>query len=732
MVITHNLKAMNSQRQLSIVSGTVSKNAEKLSSGYKINRAADDAAGLSISEKMRRQIRGLTKATENAEDGISMVQIADGALSEVQDMLQRMNELCVQAANGTNAISDRQNIQDEVSQLITEIDRVAETTKFNETYLLNGSLSKGGRGVYNLAINNRKFEAIKDKYFDDKERIRREEEERRRKREEETWTALNGEYAGQKVSAETVANTKGIKLVYIQDQVITTQIPGQDANIPNAGATADGYADLKNKLQNEIVPNAVEEIIKAYAPAFDFLKGSSIGIGLRLAHTGDPVSGGGKLEKDTLAYVGIGHWSYADDTVLDNRLYYQLCVNLDNTNQGNLTDQIRNELEVTIVHEMMHAFMDEALTNGMIGVVNGKDDQSDQFPKWFKEGMAQTAAGGYYDHNDWVNGGLKINPGSSLSDIQTALQNDPIGGGSNASNYGSGYLACMYLGYLAGNKALSATGIKSGLAKILGDIRGGESLQEVIKKLTGETTIGAFEAGFAGNTRVQQFVQDLTKLVDKGTGGVVGDLKKTDNILDDTNNPGVSLFRLDIKNDTVVNDYPKDYEVFVGGSATNVGKGGSTGVTGGSVPWDKPLQIAAGRKTITGFGSAIHAGTDADMNNKIHIYIDAMDAASIGVDQVDVRTEDLATLSIERVGLALSMVSAQRSELGACQNRLDHTISNLDNVVENTTASESQIRDSDMAKEMVAYSNANILQQAGQAMLAQMNQSSQGVLSLIA
>ena len=172
MVITHNLKAMNNQRQLSIVSGTVSKNAEKLSSGYKINRAADDAAGLSISEKMRRQIRGLTKATENAEDGISMVQIADGALSEVQDMLQRMNELCVQASNGTNAASDRQNIQDEISQLITEIDRVAETTKFNETNLLDGSLSKGGRGAYNLAINNRKFEAIKKKYEEDKEKAK--------------------------------------------------------------------------------------------------------------------------------------------------------------------------------------------------------------------------------------------------------------------------------------------------------------------------------------------------------------------------------------------------------------------------------------------------------------------------------------------------------------------------------------------------------------------------------
>lgn len=114
MVVAHNLMAENSHRQLSIVGGVLSKTTEKLSSGYRINRAADDAAGLSISEKMRKQIRGLSRAALNAEDGISVVQTADGALEEVHDMLQRMNELCVQAANGTNSSSDRQKIQDEV------------------------------------------------------------------------------------------------------------------------------------------------------------------------------------------------------------------------------------------------------------------------------------------------------------------------------------------------------------------------------------------------------------------------------------------------------------------------------------------------------------------------------------------------------------------------------------------------------------------------------------------
>ena len=138
MVVQHNMQAANASRMLNITSQNQAKSTEKLSSGYRINRAADDAAGLSISEKMRKQIRGLTQASTNAEDGVSAVQTAEGALTEVHSMLQRMNELAVQASNGTNSESDRSSIQDEINQLTTEIDRVAETTKFNETYLLKG------------------------------------------------------------------------------------------------------------------------------------------------------------------------------------------------------------------------------------------------------------------------------------------------------------------------------------------------------------------------------------------------------------------------------------------------------------------------------------------------------------------------------------------------------------------------------------------------------------------
>ena len=141
MVVQHNLTAMNSNRMLGITTSSQAKSTEKLSSGYKINRAADDAAGLAISEKMRRQMRGLTQASSNAQDGISCVQTAEGALSEVHDMLQRMNELAVKAANGTNTTVDRGYIDSEVQALKSEITRVATTTTFNEQCLLDGSFT---------------------------------------------------------------------------------------------------------------------------------------------------------------------------------------------------------------------------------------------------------------------------------------------------------------------------------------------------------------------------------------------------------------------------------------------------------------------------------------------------------------------------------------------------------------------------------------------------------------
>ena len=153
MVVQHNLTAANTNRQLGITTNGLQKSTEKLSSGYKINRAADDAAGLSISEKMRNQIRGLNKASDNAQDGISLVQTAEGALNEVHSMLQRMSELAVQASNGTNASQDRTALDNEVQQLKTEIQRVGTTTQFNKMDILTGEFSSNNEKTLQVGAN---------------------------------------------------------------------------------------------------------------------------------------------------------------------------------------------------------------------------------------------------------------------------------------------------------------------------------------------------------------------------------------------------------------------------------------------------------------------------------------------------------------------------------------------------------------------------------------------------
>ena len=407
MVVQHNLTAMNSNRMLGVTTSTQAKSTEKLSSGYKINRAADDAAGLSISEKMRKQIRGLTQASSNAQDGISAVQTAEGALNEVQDMLQRMNELAVKAANGTNSEDDRNYIQDEVNQLIKEIDRVSTTTKFNETYLLKGD------------------DANKATIAD---------------------------------PAVTVGETK----------------KGDDAN------------------------KAVYTITMGVtAPTTD---GAKSDVTMSLA---------GKTYSVTVE---------AGDT------------------QENIADKFVN-----------------------------------------------------------------------------AINADQLDGGA----------------------------------------------------------IGKFTAAKAGNN--------------------------------------ITL--------------------------TAAKEGADTLIQG-----EKAEFNASGILTLD-----LHVGADSTADNQISVDIKQMSADVLGLKTgkstttaaekdtllVNGSNDDNARKAIDTIASALQEVSKQRSALGAAQNRLEHTIANLDNVVENTTSAESSIRDTDMATEMVKYSNNNILAQAGQAMLAQANQSNQGVLSLL-
>ena len=414
MVVQHNMQAANANRMLNVTTSAQSKSTEKLSSGYRINRAADDAAGLTISEKMRKQIKGLDRASTNAEDGVSAVQTAEGALTEVHSMLQRMNELATQSANGTNSNTDRQAIQDEIDQLTTEIDRVSETTKFNETYLLKGD---GADKAHNVN-----------------------------------------------------AHDAGIDGVTLTD------------------------------------------------------KGDTVDVTLKELKAGDKISIAGK--------------------------------------------------NYTIGAEATDG---QALVDGQAGA----------------------------DGNDAT-----------------------VGNGNTTA----------------------------------GTINDNDSTVITAKK--------AYQLETAEILKASNIGTDTAAAADKNTGTLA--------------------------------------------DATN-----KFTLTKGKVNYNDALSFN------------LHVGADADMTNKITVNIDSMNSAGLGIKGIKADTEQDATYAIDAIADAISTVSSQRSALGAVQNRLEHTINNLDNVVENTTSAESRIRDTDMAEEMVNYSKNNILAQAGQSMLAQANQSNQGVLSLL-
>lgn len=499
MVVQHNMQAMNSNRVLGGTTAAQAKATEKLSSGFRINRAADDAAGLTISEKMRKQIRGLGRASKNAQDGISAVQTAEGALTEVHSMLHRMEELSTQAANGTNSKKDRDAIQSEISQLTTEIDRVSETTMFNETYLLKGDHTKPEKQKYLSAHD----------------------------------AGLEGTLVDNGDGTATFTMNK----LSVGDQV---KIGGKDYII---GDTKDEVKKAVNKAMNN--------------------------------------------------NGGAAYTAKKDDVITVNGVkytYYEAGKNA----AGTATAAGFYTLDPSATQEVKGRTVDEMFKEGADITANGKTFHilDDQKPK----------ANGIDDNNTSI---ISANEAYVLAEKELKVANSI---GDTESHAAVGYI----------------------------DKANGNALKphELDKPTTDQNK-------FTINVA-------LTKV------------------------PETLSFNL-------------------------------------------------------------HVGADADMSNKIGISIDAMNSNFLGIKGLNVSDDSgmAATYAIDAIGDALSRVSAQRSSLGAIQNRLEHTISNLDNITENTTAAESRIRDTDMAAEMVEYSKNNILKQAGTSMLAQANQSTQSVMTLL-
>ena len=523
MVVQHNLTAMNSNRMLGITTKAQAKSTEKLSSGYKINRAADDAAGLAISEKMRKQIRGLTQASSNAQDGISAVQTAEGALTEVQDMLQRMNELAVKAANGTNSSSDRDAIQAEIDQLVTEIDRVSETTKFNETYLLKGDTA-----------------ADKDTAFQYKE----------------------GDVIKQ-------------NLYYVENNTVKTLAAG--TFLTAVDSTKTYYSDSKGDRYG---------IAIASTESNNYVTAETV------------ISTGGKyyVKNSDGEYYIVDSGTKYDAT----QSYY-----VSSGGAGAISSQLM--VTTTVAETQQHYLLKSEVYDSDGNKMNVNKDI----------GSTATDISNYY---------------STLAPVK-------LGGNSVDYNDFSVKSSAQFIDK-DGNEIAA-----NGLDKYL-DNNGKLDPNADLYLKTGE---GVTARKLATQADVDQFVS-----------------------------------------------YTDKFDV--------------------------------GALTLK-----LHVGADATTNNQISIDIKSMSAKAIGVNGLKVNGEDdtNALNAIETIKAALNKVSDQRAALGAVQNRLEHTINNLDNVVENTTSAESQIRDTDMATEMVRYANNNILAQAGQSMLAQANQSNQGVLSLL-
>ena len=553
MVVQHNLQAMNANRMLGVTQNTVSGSTEKLSSGYKINRAADDAAGLSISEKMRKQIRGLSKASANAEDGISSVQTAEGALQEVTDMLQRMNELVVQATNGTNSITDRQYIQDEIDQLVTEVDRVAETTKFNETYLLKGDGTKETTKVYtaNYAIT----------YSENMGTV--------------TKTASGGATGEVKY-----------KIDYIGDDNLYV-VKSEEMEKPGETPTS---ADFITKG---------EDVTK-------YLFDAKLDVN-------------GKIE-NTLSYDGN----------------YAIFKNAKLPDAGAFTYA---NGQITITDTDKYAFFYDTETNTITKMDSGKDLSK------------------YLDVE--INGGnmTDIAVKDRYRLVKIATENSPLLAPYNQVDNQLGTVKITTKEECEANRSM----------KQLFDAHG--------EQVSGIALNDYFDSN------------------GKYTGGLYADSQATH-------------------------------------AVTEVGVNGKYKL--GDYITKNTAEVTAD------LSFSLHVGADSARTNKIETKIQSMSAASLGINKLKSTSVGIvdkagnnATDAIDVISAALQKVSTQRSALGAVQNRLEHTIKNLDNVVENTQSAESAIRDTDMAEEMVKYSNANILSQAGQSMLAQANQSNQGVLSIL-
>ena len=571
MIINHNMNALNAHRNMGVNNTNAGKSMEKLSSGLRINRAGDDAAGLAISEKMRGQIRGLTQASRNASDGISLVQTAEGALNETTNILQRMREISVQSANSTNTETDRAALQEELNQLTTEINRIGNTTEFNTQKLLNGGAGSSSSDNVTDATSATVTGGV-------------------------AWDAQN-----------------------------TT---GKQATIKVDGTTFD-ISGVLNRNWTQGANNTIDDFIKEL----------------------NEVTAGGTKLSDVI------------DIAKDNN----------------------NKLTFTAKSTGKTSSIEISATDATVSKMLGFGDTA-----------------------------------NILKPTDPAYKGSNIG--NNATVQRHGLEGTQALG--GGNNPISVTKGETFKIQV-----GSDSAVSVKFDSTKTYAVNDADANVAQAAR-EEYVKDVNAALQKaGLSDKVEASLSNDNKLQ------------------LISKSGKDIKL------TDGTLGGANGISKTTTVKNVNQVVGAGAQ---GAGFEVNLQIGANSGQAMNLSIGDMRAAALGITgntgqagfsstnnvtngtdtisteaSLDITSATNASKAITAIDSAMEKVSSERAKLGAVQNRLEYTISNLDNTAENLTSAESTLRDVDMAKEMMEYSKNNILSQAAQSMISQANQQPQNVLQLL-
>ncbi len=697
LTVQHNMTAMNANRNLGVSNSNLAKSTEKLSSGYKINRAGDNAAGLAISEKMRGQIRGLDQASSNAEDGISMIQTAEGALTETHSILQRMRELSVQAASDTNTDDDRTQIQNEIDQLTQEVDRIATTTEFNTKKLLDGSrqgsvTEKAGK------------------------------------------TSVDSTFANSNVSASitTDGSAKAAFTDVIRVEITKDFTEGQSTK--SSSKLSDSMIDKINSLVTGNTAVTLDPVLQET--------------------TGVSITGGGATTNSTEENIK------AAITATKTQL---------------------NALEKTASTSSAAVSSNEDTVDKMVDNIMklAEASKSDTGETILKSGVTKddlkAAINKYVDA--LVSDGVAAGAGSS---------NDITAAKTELTNlFNSGTSAKAKAGVAAAELApayTTATGTAQAAANFTA-VTANDDLSDVVTDVTGK--LDTYVKGIAGvkitdvvnkakveqvndvldtltDTELTTAIVDYKKAVSDQTAGAAGatderkaelqakvdstkatlDKLNTDkSVLSITdlfgNGEDPSSFKIsdavDKNNELTITMKNKE------GEDTTITIKNADKLKAGDVITVTSEEMVESKQAATG-KEAFRLQVGANAGQEVALGINSMKAKDLNIVQtkdgvegkaLDVTSQASASLAVNAYDMAIQKVSTERAKMGATQNRLEHTISNLDTSSENLQSAESSLRDTDMAEEMTKYSKNNILMQAGQSMLAQANQSNQGVLNLL-